>query len=217
MTTHHQLWNDSLVQRSLPALASAAATVGGWQTQAAGTIGGNVCNASPAADTVAPLLVANARAVLSSTAGTREIALDDFVVGRRSTARRSDELLTELTMEPLPSGAAEVYLKVGPRSAMEVAVVGLAVRIARSGDGRVIDARIALASVAPTVFRVTEAETLLIGSSLDDATVAAAGDILFATARPVDDARATASYRQRVLPQLLGRAIRQCTSQTSGS
>jgi carbon-monoxide dehydrogenase medium subunit len=217
LTSHRRLVLDPHVRRSLPALAAAAATVGGWQTQEAGTVGGNVCNASPAADTLPPLLVANGQVTLGSARGQRSMPLSQFVVGRRATLRSPDELLTTLTVEPLPSGAAETYLKVGPRSAMEVALVGLAVRLQLSPSGRVIDARIAACSVAPAPFRISDAEAALVGSDLEPDAVAQAGALLTAAARPIDDARASGTYRRRVLAPLLARAVDQCRSQIHGS
>lgn len=213
LTTHRALATDELVTDSLPALAAASATVGGWQTQEAGTLGGNICNASPAADTMPPLLVADACVTLGSSRGARTLPIDEFVLGRRETARRPDELLTAITVEPLAPRSAEVYLKVGPRSAMEVALVGLAVRLRANEDGTVDDIRVAAGSVAPVAFRATEAERMLIGSSLDPSVIAAAGDALAAAARPVDDTRASAAYRRRVLPGLLARAIERCRTQ----
>jgi carbon-monoxide dehydrogenase medium subunit len=217
LVSHHRLALDPQVRQAVPALAAAAATVGGWQTQEAGTLGGNVCNASPAADTLPPLLVADAQVTLGSARGRRTMPLSDFVVGRRSTLRAPDELLIALTATPLPDRAAETYLKVGPRSAMEVALVGLAVRLQLTPTGRVTDARIAVGSVAPVAFRAHEAERVLVGSQLEAEAVAEAGAILAAAARPVDDARASAAYRRRILPPLLARAVHQCRSQIPGS
>lgn len=217
LTSHRRLATDRQVRQAVPALAAAAATVGGWQTQEAGTIGGNVCNASPAADTLPPLLVADAYVTIGSARGRRTVPLAEFVVGRRSTLRAPDELLTAVTVTPLARGAAETYLKVGPRSAMEVALVGLAVRIQLTPSGDVTDARIAVGSVAPVAFRVPEAESVLVGSRLEAGAIAEAGELLAAAARPVDDARAAASYRRRVLAPLLARGVDQCRSQIAWS
>jgi len=206
LVTHHQLATDAELSARLPALAEACSTIGGWQTQEVGTLGGNVCNASPAADTIAPLLVADASITLASTGGTRSMPLAEFVLGRRSTAARPEELLTRLDISPCDAGTGEVYLKVAPRTAMEVAVVGLAVRISMT-DGSVTDARIAAAAVAAVPFRSAAAEHALIGSRLEPEAVEEASRLLAAEAEPIDDARASASYRRMVLPRLLGRAV----------
>jgi carbon-monoxide dehydrogenase medium subunit len=206
LVTHRRLATDADVLAALPALAEACSTIGGWQTQEVGTLGGNVCNASPAADTIAPLLAADASVTLASTSGTRSMPLAEFILGRRSTAARPEELLTRLDVTPCETGTGEVYLKVAPRTAMEVAVVGLAVRIAMT-DGKVTVARIAATAVAPVPFRSQAAEEALIGSRLEPEAVEEASRLLAAEANPIDDARATGSYRRMVLHRLLGRAV----------
>ena len=210
LVTHRTLGTDPFLQTALPALAGAARSVGGWQTQAAGTIGGNICNASPAADAAPPLLVADAFVTLSSRRGKRRVAMVDFFLDRRKTALDPDELLIEIDLEPLPSDAGEVYIKLGRRGAMEVALVGIAVRLGFTSDGSVASARVALSSVGPTPMRVPDAEAVLIGSRLDAAALDAAGEALRSASSPIDDARASASYRTRTLRGLLERAAVQC-------
>lgn len=206
LVSHHQIATDAELSKRLPALAESSSTVGGWQTQEVGTLGGNVCNASPAADTIAPLLIADASVTLASTGGTRSMPLAEFILGRRSTAARPEELLTRLDVTPCGGGMGEVYLKVAPRTAMEVAVVGLAVRLSMT-NGTVTDARVAATSVAPVPFRSAGAEHVLIGSQLESEAVDEASRLLAAEAQPIDDARASASYRRTVLLRLLARAV----------
>ncbi len=213
LVTHRTLGRDPGVASAHPALAAAARTVGGWQTQSVGTIGGNLCNASPAADTAPALLVADGAVTLSSRHAQRRVALRDFFVGRRRTVLAPDELLVGIDLEPLPAGAGEIYLKLGRRGAMEVALVGLALRLSFDGDGAVTDARVATCSVAPTPQRVPAAEAALIGTRLDGAALDAAGEELRSAASPIDDARASASYRVRTLRGLLGRAAAHCREQ----
>lgn len=210
LTTHWQIRTDADVRRRHPALAEAAATVGGRQTQNVGTLAGNVVNASPAADLLPVLLVSGAAVELAAVGGRRELRLDDFVLGRRETARRPDELVTALTLEPLSPRSAETYLKLGRRHAMEVAIVGLALRLTLGADGSVADVRIALGSVGPKAFRCTEAEARLRAGPLNATTVGEAGALVMAAAAPIDDVRATAAYRQRVLPALLAHAVESC-------
>lgn len=208
LTTHLELSRHRVVGQQAPALAEAAATVGGWQTQAVGTLGGNVCNASPAADTAPPLLVADAVFELTGPGGVREVRADAFFKGRRLTDRRPDELLTGIVLPARPFHTGEVYLKVGRRSAMEVAIVGLAVRLTMDPAGTVERARVAMCSVSPMPLRAAEAESILQGSRLEDDTIAEAGRALVAAASPIDDARASAAYRRRVLPRVLGKGVR---------
>lgn len=209
-TTHWQLRTDERVGRAHPALAEAAATVGGRQTQNVGTVAGNVVNASPAADLLPPLLIADATVRLANSSGSRIVPLADFVVGRRETTRAPDELVTHVTLERIGERTGEVYLKIGRRHAMEVAVVGLAARLKFDGDGQVEDARLAVCSVAPVPFRATEAERALVGSDCRDGALREAAELLRRAAAPIDDARATAAYRTRVLTPLLERAVAGC-------
>jgi carbon-monoxide dehydrogenase medium subunit len=217
LVTHIGLQRDEVVSARFPALAEAAATVGGWQTQAIGTLGGNVCNASPAADTMPPLLAADAVVELASARGLRTIPLEDFVVGRRQTTREPDELLTELRLPEPPPRTGAVYLKVAPRLAMEVALVGLAVRLTLDPSGAVHEARIAVCAASPRPFRARTAEVPLQGAIPDDRAIRAAGELLAEEVRPIDDARATARYRRRVLPALLARAIGLCQSRAAAA
>jgi carbon-monoxide dehydrogenase medium subunit len=212
LSTHRMLATNHTVQTALPALAEAAGSVGGWQTQEVGTVGGNLCNASPAADTAPPLLVANAHLRLHSKSGARELPLGEFLLGRRRTARRADELLTGITAEPCTPGTGEAYLKLGRRSAMEVAIVGVAVRLTLDGSNTVTEARVATCSVAPRPFRASSAEDILRGTKLEPASIAEAGLMLVEEASPIDDGRASAAYRRRVLPDLLARTIEICRS-----
>lgn len=210
LVTHRNLGNDPSIVAAHPALAAAARTVGGWQTQAVGTVGGNLCNASPAADTAPALLIADAAVTLLSRRGERQVALRDFFLGRRQTVLAPDELLVDIHLEPLPAGAGEVYLKLGRRGAMEVALVGLAVRLAFDAGGTVTDARVATCSMAPTPRRMPEAEEALTGSRLEAAALDTAGEALRIAAAPIDDARASAAYRVRTLRGLLERAAASC-------
>lgn len=214
LTTHRTLATTPTLRVRHPALAAAAATVGGWQTQVKGTVGGNLCNASPAADTLAPLLIADAFVTLACASGERRLPVREFILGRRTTALAPNELLTSVDLEPLPQASAEVYVKLGRRGAMEVALVGLAVRIGFSEDGVVESARIAVCSVGPAPRRILEAEAALCGSKLDAGALDAAGAALMAAATPIDDARATASYRRRTLRGLLERAARRCQEES---
>jgi carbon-monoxide dehydrogenase medium subunit len=217
LVCHRRLATDSLICARFPSLAEAASTVGGWQTQEAGTIGGNLCNASPAADTAPPLLVADAAVHLAHAGGGRTLPLSEFLLDRRLTARRPDELLTVVELPDPADFSGETYLKVGPRSGMEVALVGLAVRLTFTDDGATVaDARIAACSVGPRPFRATVAEAVLVGSRLEQEAVAEAGQLLAESARPIDDARGLADYRRRVLAPLLGRAVDICRRRALG-
>lgn len=214
VTTHWQIVSDRALQHSHPALVEAAATVGGRQTQNAGTVAGNLANASPAADLLPVLLVSNATVTLASASMTRTVAVNDFVVGRRETLRKPDELIIAVSLEPIGPRTGEVYLKVGRRGAMEVAIVGLAARITLGEDETVTQARIAVCSVASKAFRALDAERRLVGSRIDEEAIREAGERLRQQARPINDGRATAAYRLRLLDALLRQAVETCRRRT---
>lgn len=217
LTTHWELGTSSTIREHHRALAEAALRVGGRQTQNVGTIAGNVVNASPAADLLPALLVANAQIAAASSSGRRSLALEEFLVDRKRTALAPNELVTSISLELPGPQTGQTYLKVGRRGAMEVALVGLAALV-QLGEGDVIaDARIALCSVGPKAFRVHEAEAALVGTRAEDAAVAEAGGLLQGAARPIDDVRSTARYRSRVLPALLARAVSTCVERATPS
>jgi len=215
LATHRDVAENAIIREMFPALAQSAATVGGWQTQLAGTIVGNICNASPAADTAPPLLIYDAQFVLQSKKdGERRLPMAEFFIGRREIARRADELVTHIELANPSKRAASVYLKVGRRRAMEVAIAGLAVQlIADEGDGAIESAAIATCSLGPAPRRVADAEASLIGQPLRDPDVAGAIGALKDSASPIDDARSSAAYRRAVLAGLLERAVAQCCEQ----
>ena len=215
LVTHRSLAKDPQIGHRHPALAEAAATVGGWQTQSVGTLGGNLCNASPAADTAPPLLIADAVVELSSAHGTRRVPLRDFFLGRRTVDRRLDELVTAIEAAPISGSAGEVYLKAGRRGAMVVAVVGLALRLLFDDQERVSDARLALCSVASTPVRACEAERILVEGGGSAEAVWQAGEALRREVSPIDDSRASAAYRRLILSGLLERAVSSCRSRAA--
>ena len=206
LTTHRDLMNDPIIAH-LPSFAEAAATVGGWQTQAVGTLGGNLCNASPAADLAPPVLAADATMVVSGVDGPSRIPAERFFVDRRRTALPAGQLLLGIEVPAPPPAVWESYLKAGRRSAMEVAQVGLAARFTVVGD-RVETARLAVCSVAPTPLRLRHAEAALEGSGLDDQPVAVAAGRAVEEIDPIDDQRASASYRRMLVGRLIRKAAR---------
>ena len=147
---------------------------------------------------------------LRSRAGERTLPLDEFILRRRTTARRPEELLTAITLAPPRERSGDVYLKVGRRGAMEIAIVGLAVRLAFDAAGAVVNARIAVGSVGPAAIRVPAAEAVLQGGALDCEALDAGAAAVLEIISPIDDVRGSAAYRRRVIPQLLRRAVHRC-------
>lgn len=209
LTTISELYEHPLVRERLPVLWSACDHFASGQIRNAGTLGGNICNASPAGDTLVPLLVLGASVVLASAARRatpRRLPLAEFLLGPGRTALAADELLTAVEL-PLPaSGWVDRYLKFGTRPALDISTVAIGIG-GRWADGRLADARVALGAVAPTAVRIAAAEQALAGGALDaariDATVAAAD----AAIRPISDVRATDWYRHELVRNLLRRLL----------
>lgn len=209
LTTAHEIAVSPEVASYLPPLAEAAGQLGSYQLRHRATVGGNLCNASPAAETACPLLVADAAVTLASAGGTRDVLLAEFLLGPGRTALGRGEIMVGLTCpRPALPRASYVgaYVKHGPRKAMDIAIVNVAVWIGLA-DGRVADARIALGSVAPKPFRVPEAEAVLVGQSPGEAPARQAGRAARGAATPITDPRASAWYRSEMVEELVSRAI----------
>ena len=194
------------VQRHHRGLWQAVCELGSLQVRHRATLAGNVCRASPSADTLPPLLADAAVVHLAGPAGQREVAAEDFFTGPGRTVRTGDEILTGFSWPVPRHGTGQAYLKHGRRRAMELATVGVAVTLVLEGE-RLADVRIALGAVAPTPIRVPEAESLLRGELPSPERVAAACAQAMASARPIDDVRASAAYRRQMVGVLVRRAL----------
>lgn len=195
--THALLRRSPLVQRHAPSLAEAAATVGGAQIQALGTIGGSIGNASPAGDLAPSLLVADARVVVASVRGERELPVAQFLVGYRKLDLAPDELIIRFHVPALPDGARETWRKLGPRAAQAISKVMGSYR-GRVENGRIADFAVALGSVAPTAIRLPQTEAWLRGRALNADTLDGAEQRASAEVTPIADIRSTAEYRRWV-------------------
>lgn len=205
-TTHTQLMESDILQKLCPALGQAAASVGGPLIRNRGTIGGNIANASPAADLAPALLTLDAEAAIMSEKGTRVVALKDFFTGPGKTALNPDELLVEISI-PLPQGKS-VFLKLGRRQAMTLSIVNVAVCLEMEGRN-CRKARIAMGSVAPTPIRCSRAEMLLMDKAIDPELISKCAGEAMAMSEPLDDQRAKAWYRLQAGVVLLRRALMQ--------
>jgi len=193
--------NDHAELKALfPGLVEAVDLIGSTQVQGRASMGGNLCNASPAGDSI-PALIANAGVCEIATAqGRRQLPVEDFVVGVGKNALGPGEILLGVRF---PSGDA--YLRFIPRTEMDIAVAGAGVRVSMDGN-QCVAARVAIGAVAPTALLVPEAAAALVGTTLDDAALAAAGDACSAIASPISDKRGTAQYRRQVVGVLCRRA-----------
>lgn len=199
---------DADLPPALDALRQAARQVGGRQIQNAGTLGGNLCNASPAADGVPPLLALDAMVELESAMGRRSMALSDFLIGPRRTALRPDEVLAAVV---IPSGALagrSAFLKLGARAYLVISIAMVAARV-HVAEGRIADAAIAVGACGPVARRLPAVEAALIGASLTDAPKRVRRDDVAAALTPIDDVRASAAYRLVAATELVVRALRE--------
>jgi CO/xanthine dehydrogenase FAD-binding subunit len=216
LTTHAQLFTSSLLIQGAPALSKACASIGSPQTRARGTLGGNLCNASPAADTAAPLLCLDAEVQLAGRTGPRRLALNDFFIGPGKTGLLPGEYLHSIHFS-LPTGLwGAAYEKLGRRNGMAIAVASAAVLLTLSASGQINRARIALGSVASRPVRSPHAETILIGRTPDSALLEQAAQAMLADISPIADIRASREYRMHAAHILLLRALEEALSQAQG-
>ena len=202
LTTYSELRRQELLAREFPLLCRAAAETGSIATQNRGTLGGNIANASPAADSPPALLVYDAEIELVSASGARWVPYHGFWKGYKQIGLRDDELIRAIRLPRNGSFSKQFYRKVGTRRAQAISKVCFA-GTAQMDAGRVVDVRIALGSVAPTVLRAAETEKMLRGEKPAGATLHAAQEILAHEIAPIDDIRSTARYRLRVAQNLL--------------
>jgi len=194
------------LQRVWPGLVEAVHLIGSTQIQGRCSVGGNLCNGSPAADTTCPLIVNRARAVIAGPEGERIVNVEDFVTGPAQTVLgRGDVLVALLVPRPAPR-TADAYLRLIPRTEMDIAVAGAAVSVTLDANGVCTAARVAIGAVAPTALLVADAAQALVGSKLDSAALERAGAAASAAARPIDDKRGTVAYRRAVVGVLTRRA-----------
>jgi carbon-monoxide dehydrogenase medium subunit len=194
------------VAAAYPGLVEAAELIGSTQIQGRASVGGNLCNASPAADTVPALIALDARCWVAGPAGTRTVPVSEFTTGPGQTVLGPGELLVALEVDPRPARSADAYLRFIPRSEMDIAVVGAGVDVTLDAEGVCSAARVALGAVGPTAFAVPEAAAALIGSRLEDAALLRAAEAASAACRPIDDKRGTIVYRKKVAGVLVKRA-----------
>jgi CO/xanthine dehydrogenase FAD-binding subunit len=203
-------WTDVIRHprpRCFDALKSAAREVGSVQIQNRGTVAGNLCNASPAADGVPPLLALDAKVELASQAGLRRTALADFLVGNRKTQRRCNELLTAVLVPRELEDAFSAFVKLGARRYLVISISMVAVVVKTGNDGKVLDARIAVGSCSAVAQRLRMLEGDLVGESVFGGLGRLVKAKHLASLSPIDDVRATADYRMDASLCLVQRAL----------
>jgi CO/xanthine dehydrogenase FAD-binding subunit len=206
-------WTE-IVKTPLPrcfdGLKAAAREIGGIQIQNRGTVAGNLCNASPAADSVPPLLALDAEVELTSQAGTRRIPLADFIVGNRKTLRQPGEILSQIFVPRTVENAMSTFLKLGARRYLVISIAMVAVVIRKDSNGRVADARVAIGSCSAVAQRLGRLEHALMGAPASVGLGSLATADHLKNLSPLDDVRATAAYRRDAALRLVQRALDAC-------
>ncbi|MBP2627858.1 MAG: XdhA [Firmicutes bacterium] len=208
---------SAAIQAKYPALAYATGEIGSSQVRNMGSLGGNSCNASPAAETPTPLVALNAKVVVSSVSGERELPLEEFILGVRKLALAEGEMLTKFVLpEPAPKSACR-YAYMGRRDAMEIDCVNMAVNIQLENDGETVKSvRLVMGSVFPRPLISQDVSALLVGKKLNDDIIEKAAEAAQGEAKPIDDIRASAEYRRDIVKVLARRLLKEAYAAAKG-
>ncbi len=203
--TGAELKEHARLKKAWPGVVEAANLIGSTQIQGRATLGGNLCNGSPAADSVPALIAAAAVATLAGPQGRRDLPVEDVMLGPRKLALKKGEIVVSFLLPPRPPRAADAYLRFIPRTEMDIAVVGAGVSLTLDGAGTISAARVSLGAVAARVLLVSEAAQAIIGSRLDAAAQQRLEAAARAACRPIDDKRGTIEFRTDVAAVLARR------------
>jgi len=194
------------LSKAWPGVVEAANLIGSTQVQGRASLAGNLCNASPAADSVPALIAARAICVVMGPAGRREVPAEAIAVSPGQTSLAPGEVVLEIKLQARPARACDAYLRSIPRTEMDIAVVGAGVNLTLDANGVCTDAHVALGAVAPTALLVPQAAAALIGTRVDEAALAALDAAARAACRPISDKRGTAEFRTKIAGVLARRA-----------
>lgn len=210
-----QMGADADLVSAWPGVVEGMELVGSTQVQGRATLAGNLCNGSPAADSVPGLIAAGATAQIVNADGVRDIAIEDIPAGPGRSNLVKGEVIASITLPARGQGGGDAYLRFTPRTEMDIAVVGCAINLTIEGDV-ITSARVALGAVAPTVVLVPEAADAIIGTTLDDAAIAALMNVVSAAAKPISDKRGTAEFRKDVVGVLAKRVAKIAYARAKG-
>lgn len=194
------------IKAVFPGLVEAAYLIGSTQVQGRASVGGNLCNSSPAADTIPALIANSAQCVIAGPNGERTVAVEDFVTGVGRNCLEQGEMLVRLTVARPPAHTGDAYLRFIPRTEMDIAVAGAGVSVTLDGDGTCVAARVSIGAVAPTALLVPAAADALVGTKIDEAALDAAAAASTAASSPITDRRGTVEFRKHVVGVLTKRA-----------
>lgn len=214
--TGAELGEHPTLSKVWPGVVEGAELIGSTQVQGRATMGGNLCNGSPAADSVPALITARATATIAGPKGTREMAVEDIMTGPRQLAIGKDEFVVSFFLPARPASASDAYERFIPRTEMDIAVVGCATSLVLDGSGKITDARVSLGAVAARPLLVKECADALIGSTLDDATMAKLDAAAQAACKPINDKRGTIEYRTKVAGVLARRTAKTAYDRAKG-
>ncbi len=201
-----QMQEHAELKALYPGLLEAADLIGSTQVQGRATVCGNLCNASPAGDSIPALIAAGAVCDIATASGSRELAVEDFVTGVGQNALATGEFLLGVKLRRPQASTKDAYLRFTPRTEMDIAVAGVGVSVSLDG-AECVAARVAIGAVAKTALLVGEAAEALIGTVLDEASLQQAGEACQAAAQPISDKRGSAAYRRKVVGVLCRRAL----------
>lgn len=205
-TSGAMLGEHAALKAAWPGVVEAANLIGSTQVQGRASLGGNLCNASPAADSVPALIAAGAVCVIEGPAGVRELAVEHVQTGPGKTSLSADEILVAFRLPVRPARSGDAYLRLIPRTEMDIAVVGAGVSVALDIAGICTAARVSVGAVAPTCLLVEAAGAALVGTKVDEATLSKVEAAVASACRPISDKRGTAEYRIKVASVLARRA-----------
>jgi CO/xanthine dehydrogenase FAD-binding subunit len=212
LATISRVTEAPFVKEDFPMLFQAGNAIASRQVQNRGTIVGNICTAVPSADSAPALLCLGAEVICASRTGDRTVKIEDFFTGPNKTMLGAGEIVKEIRVPKMPERGRGVYLKLTPRSRMDLAVVGVGVMVTEE-DGAFKDVKIGLGAVAPIPMRARKAEEALIGAKIGEEVIENAAALAAEESKPIDDHRASAAYRRMMVEVLVKRAIHQCLSQ----
>jgi CO/xanthine dehydrogenase FAD-binding subunit len=214
--TGAELEEHPTLSKIWPGVVEGTNLIGSTQVQGRATMGGNLCNGSPAADSVPGLIAARAVATIAGPNGTREMAVEDIMTGPRQLALSKDEFVVSFFLPKRPANASDSYLRFIPRTEMDIAVVGCATCLALDATGKITDARVSLGAVAARPLLVQEAADAIIGTSLGDAALAKLDAAAQAACKPIDDKRGTIEFRTKVAGVLARRTAQTAYDRAKG-
>jgi carbon-monoxide dehydrogenase medium subunit len=212
-----QIYEDKTIAKAYPGLIDAVSLIGGIQIQGRATVGGNLCNASPAADTIPALIALGAICTVAGAKGTRKVRVEDFCVAPGRTALKKGELLVSIHLPPPRPRSGACFLRFIPRNEMDIAVVNAGASVLLDSRKQTfVSARIALGAVAPTPLFIPEAGEALVGKPVSDGAIEEAAEIAKAAARPISDMRGTAEQRRHLCGVLARRALQGAIQRAKG-